>query len=218
MSKRILEKELPDSFDFPLILFREDLDHLVQILLDKGIHCEFICGEFKFKTLDEIEKEYGKKLKDLVIKSAPQSAQFTLNFPGDGHARLIYFGNDRNLIHEIREYLSTKKNKFIRIFANPLVPSILFLIFLFSGEWLEDYALESWNSPYMFKWAFSLTMTTVGLYFLYCVRKTLYRPNSINLYRKYEGSYFKRNKEKIVFLIIGTVLGTLGTLIAQHFN
>lgn len=172
----------------------------------------------EFDTLDEVKDHRGDRVPSLQLQFAPQTERYShsvgLYIDGDG-VTVVGYRDDALLPfwHELKEFFEHRAPWYAK-YMKPLVWLWLASIALWFAP--SGAKLHSWPSSITYGWM----ATTVGTFSMaiasWCY---LYKSRGVYLKRPHEVSTFwGRYGEKILFLILGTVVGVLGKVLADRLS
>jgi len=193
-------------------LFRDDLEEIVQTM--NGLSTDVVISDDynRYDSFDELLQHRGERPLALDIncrKSQPfQSVSLSFN---KNTASLHSFGGAEAhaMIYELRDYVKNKIPKLYRLFDPSFWFMILCLVFS-----LNIYVNPKLSSFLSFKGTISAVFVGVLVVFF---GSFAYRRLSFGVFltKRHSGNVIKRNKDKIILLIIGGLIGVVGTLLIQ---
>jgi hypothetical protein len=192
-------------------LYRGDLDYLLDALRDAGLTTAISDSEFIYDDLDDLKKQRGSKIKNLKIEGTHDEGyrreRITLQFSNCEDIRLYMYGRRSALevgYFRVRDYL-LKKKRWHQIATNPWLAYIFFCFIPLGVLVLKNTtSLPLANSIF-------IAITFTCSWWLFCYVWTRTYP-IILLDRTHEHeSFWKRNGDKIILLVIGALVGGLLT-------
>lgn len=196
-------------------LDRNDLEFIITLANDRGFKTEISDHEYKYESTDEVIKEKGSTPKRLeIVITDPNDNDMTIRRTSIDICNLGVSVNAfasvdlLNTTREIIERLQNAKqriNKFIEVIGYSYWPSLIIINAL---AWL------GYTQTIKTSLAGLLVITTVTFFGI--AKYTIEYMPAINLERKHE-NFFSRNKDKLVLLIIGTIIGVLVTGLTKMF-
>lgn len=192
-----------------VVVFREDLEEIIHSLEAKGMKIKISDQGFEYETLDEVISQRGERINELDISGQEvndNSGSLNICFSKEK----IYInswgtGAPRELLYEIHEFLR-KRRSIKKILSNPFIwYSVAILAF---NVYIFGFLGTTKNTPFYIHGLLVLAVITWPISYLYSRFLT-----TVRLTRHNEGGFFSRNREAIILLIIGAVLGGLTTFV-----
>jgi hypothetical protein len=232
MATRLLRKEP----SLPAVeLYLDDIQEVIEIITkafkDFGVTSEInflfkVNEKFECTTVDELQEHGGvAKEFEMVVRSRSYTPLLSTEYFGGLTFRIPYELSESPIAHEVTGQLNriasdrkvALKTWFREINGNMYVPLLLLVVAVGGGPaygFIKDNVLKG----------ILLTLQWLAcLFFIACAYFVWNKQDRVNLYfkRTDERERIARRKdrlEKIVLLVLGAVLGTVGTLVTQHFK
>ncbi|HAF43828.1 MAG TPA: hypothetical protein DCK83_02510 [Gallionellaceae bacterium] len=200
----------------PFPLYRSDIEEIIHIAEGRELVVKLSDENYEFDSLDDLKVNRGKRIKRLILNFVPSDSTYeyiAIDVDADG-ITLVATRNDRliSVWHEIKDAIGSKQPWY----ANYLKPfpwglgGMLLLIFFPKREQLNngaEWVLQLWAGLML------LCFFMNALSLLY-----LYKSKGVYLQRAHEvEGVWDRYGEKVIMLIIGTLLGVAGKVIADKF-
>ncbi len=212
----------------PSPIYYSQLEEIIQLARERGLE---VCisdddDKYEYEDLEDLRKHKGDRLPQLTLNVTREGVDYKyVNVKIDSDGIRISSNKDDNLVpfwHEIKDIFDKQVPWYAR-FMKPIL-------------WMWSSALLLWLVPVVLKLApnpenlhggpkwvlytrigiivFSLFMIAFSLFMslfsVYYLRKN----RGIHLKREHEiQGFWKRNREHILLLVIGTALGVIGTVI-----
>ena len=206
------KKKTPETYTSlrPVRLYMEDLEHIIELIKIRSLEINISDEDYKYDTLDEIQKYRGDIIHDLsiVAKKKGNWPLIRIGFSRE-NIKLFLHSEDEQIIllwHELKDFLKSKLKWYQYIFHPYLQPGILsgsiglvvgsilgLLIYGFSPE-----AVKITNYIY-------IPFALIFLFFL-----IFYRQFFTILYigRRHKVlNFWQRNRDKIILSISCVILG-----------
>ncbi|OIQ96978.1 hypothetical protein GALL_210450 [mine drainage metagenome] len=201
----------------PLRLYRPDIEEIIHIAEGGELIVKLSDDSYDFESLDDLIENRGKRIKKLNINLVPKDSAYeyvTIDVDTDGITITATKNEKLALIwHEIKEVIGNKQPWYAR-FMRPFswgAGGILLLVLAPKREQIQvgsEWTLHLWVGLML------LCFLMYGLSGLY-----LFKSKGIYLQREHEiEGFWGRYGEKIVLLVIGTVLGVAGKVIADRLT
>lgn len=195
-----------------IVFYREDLEEIIHSLQAKEMVVTISDSGFEYETIDELIKQRGTRPREIKIsgelKDRHNFGHITVSFsPGRVYVGFWGSGTPRELWYELFDFVNKRRSWGKRIFKPffwGLVALIAFAIEIpgfFMGQFPKVTSL----------WAhlgLSLVIAIFPLSFAYSRAVP-----TVSLTRRNEGGFWKRNREALVLLAIGSVFGGIVTYI-----
>jgi len=202
----------------PLKLYREDLDKLVSLFREHCQNVTFGDEGHNFETLDEMESQSPASLSCFIVQGIIPHAEIVIR---GSHAtrlnvqRSTLFVVERNpkadlLFLSVKEFLLTRKSK-LRIFlrqAAVVGGSVGIVACVFTKALLHLHGTN--EVGYDLAFLSSLGLLLIGL--LVNAKQVSYITLRL---RSKSQSFWERNGNSIVMMVIGAAVGILGTLVTE---
>lgn len=199
-------------------LFRDDLNKIIDILSEISEKVIISDGEFEYDSLDELENEKGLRPKKIDLKVYEPYVAINIQtysiflYRGDSGKDSIY------AFKVIEEILKQRRTILSKIF-NPIV-GIIALVFLMVVFFIPNETIKLW-----FPSRWSRLGLLVPLFVILVVSPIISfvtnfgALSSINLQKSYDQtSFLYRQKDDLIKLIIGALLGALLTLLISYLK
>lgn len=207
MANRIKKDKTFSKDYYPVVMWRDDIEALIDVLKEAGSKVSLSTDDFEFTSLDDAAQHFGGRPQfDLKISGIAPYAQLELS---RGRTNL-YVGRDANsvkIFHELDEIISKAQRKPATAYHFGL---LMLINFAFIG--LSQISVAAaWVAPVsviLFAW------------FIWAGFITMRRNSVINFQRRSEARpFFERNKDQlIIFLITAVISGLLGFAGAEIKN
>ncbi|AEJ01480.1 hypothetical protein Nit79A3_1665 [Nitrosomonas sp. Is79A3] len=213
-------KTTPSAFDrlrhrFPPIpLYRSDLEEIIRIANVRELTVRLSDDKHEFESIDDLKENQGDRIRKLSIIISPENS-FLLSVDveiNDDGITLITSRDDKLLPiwHEIKEIIEKRLPWYAR-FMRPII-------------WIYTSAFVLWLTPKPeqltedLEWLTRLGHAVGTLSFLLSMISLIYLQTSKGIYlqRQHEvKGIWDRYGEKVILLILGTVLGVFGKVISD---
>lgn len=200
-------------------LFIEDIEEIITKMKSNNLDVEITDSENKYDSLQDLIEHKGKNPKLIRLTGKRKELTFDfLNIRISDIGSHIYINGKPDLIslgYELESFLKNRKRKWYHSFFNSdnakynlILNSVLLLVF-----WLySNFKGAKFNSQL---WLFILVFWVAV--FLYSELNPMTNSN-IELVKKHELSFYKRNKDKILIGVSMALLGSLITLLIKSLN
>jgi hypothetical protein len=195
-----------------VILYLDDLKEILALASARFSEIEIQGEGYKYASLDDVISTKGRRPKELLIQFPPEPSMFHLHLGGSQKNSLETMTAESDLFQSVKSLLEQRRralNQFSLGFV-AIVPSLLGLALMMrpSSEVGIPPLIEG---------------VVIGILLFVPAALTLWLRqaedsffNQIILEKQHEAdSFWKRNKDKIWLLLIGTLFGILGTLFTQ---
>jgi hypothetical protein len=202
----------------PLKLYREDLDKLLSLFKEHCQQVTFGDDEHLYDSLDEMEGRTPTSLKCFLIQGVVPHAEIVIR--GSHKTRLsvqrsTLFVVERNsksdlLFLSVKDFLLTRKSKW-RIFlrqAAIIAGAVGIAACVFTKALLHSHDTGELGYDLVFLGSFGLLL--LGL--LVNAKQASYITLRL---RSKSQSFWERNGNSIIMVLIGTVIGIVGTLVTE---
>jgi hypothetical protein len=200
----------------PLKLYREDLDKLLSLFMEQCQQVTFGDAEHVYESLDEMEGRTPASLNCFLVQGFMPHAEIVIR---GSHAtrlnvqRSTLFVVERNpksdlLFLAVKDFLLTRKST-LRIFlrqAAIIAGAVGIAACVFTKALLHSHGTSELGYDLAFLTSFGLLLLGV----LVNAKQVSYITLRL---RSKSQSFWERNGNSIVMMVIGAVVGTLGTLI-----
>lgn len=188
-----------------ICLYRDEIDHILSILQEKGYEIKITDKEFEYNSLD-----------DLIEKRGVTPRYFKIEGKGRGHTyewplSIIF---DKESIHINSSNLSNQADFNIYIKASDVCSSHYSKLYKILNPWTYLYPLIL--GIYLERSVFKITGTELQVYLALLIIgvtaliiSIIYRErrHQVILVRRHIGGFWKQNSDKIWLLIIGALIG-----------
>jgi hypothetical protein len=202
----------------PLKLYREDLDKLLSLFREHCQNVTFGDEGHNYDTLDEMEAQSPASLSCFLIQGFLPHAEIVIR---GSHAtrlnvqRSTLFVVERNpksdlLFLSVKEFLLTRKAK-LRIFVRKAaitVGSVALAVCFFAKALLHSHGTSDLGYDLAF-------LSSFGVLILGLVENTKQVSYITLRLRTKSQSFWERNGNSIVMMLIGAAVGILGTLVTE---
>jgi hypothetical protein len=192
----------------PVNLYREHLEHIIDIFSESCGKVEISDDEFEYENLDELKRIRGLRPKKISIRGRDPDVFLDLN---RNYIYLHRSTSDQNSIYVykmVEDILQENKNLLGILFAAPVL--IVFVLgFFIVLKFVPSEVLKQWFPSKVSAIAFLLVLLGFPLMSLgTCFGGFSY----ISLNKKHEEKdFFYRNKEDIIKVCLGAIMGAIVT-------
>ena len=218
--KRKNKSSIFDALDqrFPPIpLYRSDLEEIINIAETRKLVVSISDDTHEFDSMNDLKDNLGDRIMRLSISMYPEKSDFNffyIQIKIDEDGIKLHTSKDDKLIavwHEIKEVIEKRLPwyaRFMRPFPWFLIGATIFWLIPNESDQLQE-GFE-WVTKLGFAVAvFSYLLGLISLWYLQ-------RSRGIYLQRQHEiKGIWDRYGEKVILLILGTVLGVIGKLISE---
>jgi len=201
-----------NSFDadiYGVLLYRDDIEAILNLYIDKSLKTAILDYANEYDSIDELKKYAGSKVSKLFIEGEKQSNYGKISVSVNNmHCNICTFDEELLGMAALISNLIRDKVRWQHKFLNPVIwlpLTILGGITIFNPFISHDINLS--HFVIYSTWFCVLMNIICGI-----DRKFNY---GIRLTRKHETGFIKANKDQLLLLIIGSVLGAVLTLIVQ---
>lgn len=207
------KKEHSEKMEFVrnVLVYREDLEEIIHLFKSREMQITISDSGFEYDELDEVSKQRGNHLRELEISGKVKVGDYgrvSVSFsPDRAYVYASGFGAPRELWHELLDFLRKHrswKKRVSKPFFWYFVSMIAFNVEIFG--FLRE-AVRS-KTPWWVHAALIILMASWPLSYGYS--RTL---TTVRLIRHNEGGFWSRNREAIILLAIGAVLGGIVTYV-----
>jgi hypothetical protein len=209
-----LKKKEPSSkseFIRNVLLYREDIEEIMHLFKSKEMQITISDSGFEYAELDEVTKQRGNCPRELDISGKVPGNNYgsvSIAFSSDRtHVHAWGSGTPRELCYELIEFLKKHRSwekRILRPFLWYFVTLIAFNVEVFG---LLQTTVRS-KTPWWVHAALTILIASWPLCYAYS--RTL---STVRLTRRTEGGFWSRNREALVLLAIGAMLGGVVTYI-----
>lgn len=201
-------------------LYLEDIENIISKIENENIKIEISDNENVYESIAELKSIKGNNPKLIKIEGTLKSGFLEyINVRITEFSSTIYVHHSETLLkpaYEIEKLLISKKRKLIysyfnsynakiNVIFNLVISTILFLVYTFITK--KDFNYTIW---------FFIILLWVLIFFI-----SELNPNSntkIELERKHELNFYEKNKDKILFGIVTTIIGIIIGSIITYFK
>jgi hypothetical protein len=197
----------------PVALYYDDLSRIVGILESNGIdNLKFATDEYEFSSLEELEELDVEFLNNFEINSRGNGFWIHIGKYGTSIYSPKKTGEFYAAFTLVVEYLKKKRRK-LRILYSPLFSGLTLGVF-------PVYLFENIKSMDAYKILIAFLLFLVGALTTYnALVLGIEKANLIFLKRKLENpGFFKRNKDSLILVIIGSIIGAIITKIIEFLK
>lgn len=201
----------------PIPLYLSDLEEIVRIGQSRELRVQISDDKYDYESLDDLKENRGNRIQKLTLTLAPENSAYTsITVEIDSDGVLLRSSKDDKLVlvwHEIRDTIEKQAPWYAR-FMKPLSWAYGALLFL----WLSPKKEQIQEG---LEWIASLWIGFASFMFLLSLLAVLYlnRSRGVYLQREHEvQGFWDRYGEKLVFLILGTVLGVIGKVVSDKLS
>jgi hypothetical protein len=201
----------------PLRMYREELDALVALFHKTCTMVTISDKEHSYESLDDM-KAHVAKIRELDLQGENPGVHLLLNHPEEvrGYPQPVVISELRTeeisdeadaLFREIKDFLAEHELPRLRmLFLTPAIVSACGLVLLLTHPYKQS---VGWTAGV----AACVTLLVV------CLMPQVMWRNELTLETKLNSqSFWAVNKDRILLLIIGTILGIGGTLVGQFLS
>jgi len=217
-----MEKKIPSRTEKlrPVKLYLDDLEQIVSILKVESNEVKIETDEYKYESLEELVGNRKETIYELKLGSG-RSVWSPVKLSLDKYFVELFISEDeprlRGLFEKIKEIL-VKRERVYRRLVSPifsLIFSVFSLTIIIVNKFL--YPLPLIILPFLY-FIIIPSATTISLIIVVWLNMEKGKYSIIVLkHRSDQVSFWKRNKDQVLLLIIGTVIGAvitvLGTII-----
>lgn len=214
MKKKAVERSFFGELLTGIKIYRGDLEDIIGILKTSFEEVSIEDSTSVFDSIDDVIEHRGYKPKELAIKGCndPLSDCIEVRFQGS-RARVLddtRTGQDSSYFH-LNELLKSKIKWHYKVIDPVWLGPAFFIIFII-GAIVAIEVVESRSAIDI--WRYSAP-TLFAIWLLVIVFRRFYY--GISLRRIHESTFIKRNQDQIILLVVGSILGVIGTLLIQSF-
>lgn len=201
----------------PIPLYRSDLEEIVRIGHGRELRVRIADDQYDYENLDDLKENKGNRIKKLTLTLAPENFAYpSITIEVDNDGVLLRSSKDDKLVpvwHEIKDAIEKQLPWYAR-YMRPLSWAYGALIFLLLSPKKEQIREGM-------EWIASAWIGVGSFMFLLSLLSVLYlkRSRGVYLQREHEvQGFWDRYGEKLVFLILGTVLGVVGKVVSDKLS
>lgn len=191
----------------PVILYIDDLDKILEYFKEVSDTIIIQTNEYELTDIEEIKNINNDKLKYLYISTSNQGISLNI----DNNVS-IYISEDtpilRGALEKIKQYLSKRQRKLMFILDNVVVYNLFVILTIYVVS-------TNFKKGNIYLGVFGICCLIIEIIWVWVNLKSDY--HSI-IYLKKKNDYpnfFKRNKDKLIIVIITAILTLVTTLILQ---
>jgi hypothetical protein len=193
-------------------LFRDDLEEIVQTMHGLDAHIEISDDYNRYDSFDELLQHRGERplILEMSCRKSEPSRSVSLSFKKNTVSLHSYGGAEAHaMVYELRDYIKRKIPKLYRL-SNPFV----WWTILWSVVSLTAFMYSGLSSLPTLAY---IVKGSVIVLFVVFFGSLGYRRLSFGIFltKRHTGNVIKRNKDRIILLIIGGLIGIVGTLLIQ---
>ena len=201
----------------PIPLYLSDLEEIVRIAQSRELEVKISDDKYEYESLDDLKENRGSRIRKLTLTLAPANSAYTsVTVEIDNDGVILRSPKDDKLVpvwHEIKDAIERQAPWYAR-FMKPL-------------SWvygaLVMYLIPPKQEPVResFEWFLNAWFSVAGLMLLFSLLSLLYlnRSRGVYLQREHEvEGFWDRYGEKLVFVVIGTVLGVIGKVVSDKLS
>ena len=207
-------KPLPRPDEFTALsnetrLYRDDLQRILALIGDSGLTTKISDNRFEYESLDEFQKTRGNSPREIRIegKTSKPYSSVSLDLLGRRWHLFSYGEINYGLVHDIENLLKTRQSTLAYLPYNTI--NIVGLII----------ALIAVGANFTRVVALTLAIISLVIFLSSLALMTYFRfhPRLVLNY-KHEAGFFARNRDKILLLLIGAMLGALFPFLLWYFT
>lgn len=200
----------------PITLYSDDLDFIHEKILDTCSKIEYSTDRYEYDSLEELKKESSPKVDNLSISGRNPYISIDIS----KHRIWLYTSGENsdvvNLYYFFKDYLQKKGSIYSKIF-NTWIWGIINAFFLPSGLLFlfSDYFLKKTPISSNKVLILGLSVLVIGL----LISLIFYRKGSV-IYLSSKNdtdSFFERNRDSIILLVLGAIIGWIFTMVSKIF-
>lgn len=200
-------------------IYRDDIEEITQKMSQYFKHAIITDSTYQYDSIDDLVKHRGINPTNIEIEGSLENRNETISIKFEGEtASLFYFKHDIRveskttaLWYTLRDLIKARKRWDYRV-TNPwLWGSATFI-----AAYFDSGLLRAINVVQIPSW---VHITVICLFLLWGISLAHRKLNfGLILRRKHERWFFQRNVDQIWLLIVGALLGIVGTLLIQLFT
>ena len=201
----------------PIPLYLSDLEEIVRIAQSRELVVKISDDKYEYEGLDDLKENRGSRIRRLTLSLALENSAYTsLTVEIDNDGVILRSPKDDKLVpvwHEIKDAIERQAPWYAR-FMKPL-------------SWvygaLVMYLIPPKQEPIRegFEWVLHAWFSVAGVMLLLSLLSVLYlnRSRGVYLQREHEvQGFWERYGEKLVFVVLGTVLGVIGKVVSDKLS
>jgi len=213
--KRVDESEHLSIHLSRVRLYRGDVENLIDIITSAGLNLTIGDSAFTYDTLDELKAEKGSEISQLQIKGTDPEGSgvkgISLTLSNRKDAYLSLYGRRPQLEacwYRLRDFLAAR-HRWHQKLMNPWIAWCFVALAGFFGGILKLTTSLRIESAYLLSFGIAISYWICTLCW---ARK--YPVILLNRQHEHE-SFWKRNGDKVILLVVGAVIGTVSTLLVK---
>lgn len=213
-------KDKSSSFDTlrhrfpPIRLYRSDIDEVIEMAQARSLNIKISDDDYVYESIDEIEEHRGSRVYKLNIEVSKNNATIkTLDIYIEKDGVTLRTYREDQLVplwHEVKELFSKRMPWYARLMA-PFSWAWAAIVWLWVGPRYDE--ISSLPQSMLLVWFGAFTFFVLaGLLSAY------YRVSNRGIYLQKQHEvkgFWERNGDKILMLVMGSVLGVIGTIITN---
>lgn len=202
----------------PLVMWLEDLTEIIAFLQESAKNIEISTEDYRFSTLDELKQHVGSRTQFNLALMTDANPHVTIDF--NQHKPRLYVAGDAaqatHLYHELNSLLSRCQRSFPWMYS--LRFAIILAFVVLTAEYFVYWRAFASIAPQIF----TALLAVVGPLVVWVSFVKLRRVCVIRMQRRADRPpFFERNRDQLVVLLIGALLGggvTFATgMVKEHF-
>jgi hypothetical protein len=199
----------------PVVLWLEDLTEIVTFLKENTKKVEISNEDYRFQTIDDLKEHFGSQTQ-FLLEIDTTDPYVSIKLTRLGPKLYVAAGaQSTHLFHEIDDMLSRRQRWF------PWAYSFWFMMVFPAAVFAVDHLFLA-GRPEPVAQILSQMATLLFLWFLWVAYVRLRRECVIKLQRRADRkSFFERNQDQLIMLLLGAVLGGIvtfaGIMAKEHF-
>lgn len=198
----------------PTVLYRTDIDHIIEMANERDLNVKISDEDYGYTSLDEVQEQRGNRVYKLNIVAQKDNSIFeTLDVLIEKDGVTLRCQKKDHLVplwYEIKEFISKRMPWYAR-FMYPSRWVWAAIVWLLIRPKAEEFHTLPQSMVLVWQGVFAL-------FVLVSIFSAYYRQmnHGIYLQKQYEVlGFWERNGDKMLMLIIGTVLGVIGTVVSN---
>lgn len=198
----------------PTILYRTDIDHIIEMASDRGLDVKISDEDYEYVSLDEVQEQRGNRVYKLnIVADKDNSIYKTLALLIEKDGVTLRCQKEDHLVplwHEIKELISKRSPWYAR-FMSPFGWAWAAIVWLWVGPKADE--LNTLPQSMALVW-----LGVLASFMLASIYSAYYRRTNRGIYLQKQHEvlgFWERNFDKMLMLVIGTILGVVGTVVAN---
>jgi hypothetical protein len=199
----------------PVVIWLEDLTEITALLKENCKEVQISTADYRFGTVDELKEHVGSQAQ-FALEIDSGDPYVSIDF--DRRTASLYVGAGAQaayLFHEIDGIIERRQRRF------PMLYRLWFLMACSAALWAVNYFFLADRTDTISFVLISL-QAIFSLWFLWAWFVVLRRTSVVRLQRRSEARpFFERNRDQLLLLLIGAVMGGLvtfaGIVAKEHF-